>query len=206
MAATNPVTNPQQQALTVAGVPLASPTSADGDPAELFKRLCTQFRIDDRVATYLVTTMGVESLEDFKYLFTTEAEISSTVIANIAELERKPLMAARLRQAWHSVQTAQSVADAQRKRGREAEDLDALLPEQDLTNLKTLFWSRYKLDFNISTEPSDFLVSRISRELQKRLLQVHSVWRTKTLTHQLKQERKKQRVAEGVELVFQEME
>eukprot|EP00971_Amphidinium_carterae_P346958 6488727-Amphidinium_carterae.1 len=141
--------------------------------------------------------MGVESLEDFKYLFTTEAEISPAVIDNITDLERKPLMAARLRQAWHSVQTAQSLADAQRKRGREAEDLDALLPEQDLTNLKTLFWSRYKLDFSVSTEPSDFLISRISRELQKRLLQVHSVWRTKTLTHQLKQERKKQRVAEG---------
>ena len=44
--------------------------------------------------------------------------------------------------------------------------------------------------------PSDSLVSRVSREMARRLLMVHNLWTVKTLMHQITSSRKRRKVAE----------
>eukprot|EP00971_Amphidinium_carterae_P350759 6491727-Amphidinium_carterae.1 len=191
--------------LQVSGIPIQQPI-ATIQPKELFDKLCEQFCIDPAVSQYLVNNLGLETLQDFKFLFTDEQQVEATVTNNLPDLSRAPLQAARLRQAWASVHAAANTANDLRKRGRESEDFDSLLPQEDLTSLKYLFYARYKLDFAITVEPSDFLVSRLAKELQQRLLQVHSVFKVKSLTHQLRAERKKRSVGDGLVLVLADSE
>eukprot|EP00971_Amphidinium_carterae_P162417 3219633-Amphidinium_carterae.1 len=51
-------------------------------------------------------------------------------------------------------------------------------------------------------EPSDYLISKILRETEKRILQVFPVWKVRTLNQQMRQERKRHRVSENVQLVL----
>ena len=57
-----------------------------------------------------------------------------------------------------------------------------------------------------ATEPSDYLVSRIAKEISKRLLQVQEVFKVKRLSAQLTYRNKRQRVSEGLELIAFETE
>eukprot|EP00971_Amphidinium_carterae_P219005 4347261-Amphidinium_carterae.1 len=97
-------------------------------------------------------------------------------------------------------------AAAAHKRGREQDGLDLLLPEAMIIDLRKAFWTRCRVSFSAFEEPDDYLLSRITKELDKRLLQVHPVFKVRTLTHQLRAERKKQRFSEGIVLVMQEQE
>eukprot|EP00971_Amphidinium_carterae_P148300 2939462-Amphidinium_carterae.1 len=95
-------------------------------------------------------------------------------------------MAARLRQAWTSVNSTSLEGAAAQKRGHEQDHLDVLLLEAIIMDLRKAFWSRCKVVF------STF------ENLDKHLLQEHPVFKFRALTQQLRSERKKQRVTEGV--------
>ncbi len=43
-------------------------------------------------------------------------------------------------------------------------------------------------------EPSDFLVSRVAKEMSKRMLTLQPVWKVRTMAHQMAAERKRQKV------------
>lgn len=58
-----------------------------------------------------------------------------------------------------------------------------LFPYKDLQALRMAFHKRYKLTFGTSVEPSDAVLSRLYREIGKRVGKVHDVLKTKTLTH-----------------------
>ena len=49
-------------------------------------------------------------------------------------------------------------------------DLDSLLEESELRDAKQAFWRRYRLRFPAEVHPGDAVVSRVSRELSKRML------------------------------------
>ena len=99
---------------------------------------------------------------------------------------------ARLRQAWEACFQAEDAATLQKKRGSESTDLDKLLDSTTLQTQREVFYARYKVKYPAWIEPSDVLVSRIYKELSKRLLQVYSAWKTKSLGYQMKAERKRQ--------------
>ena len=65
----------------------------------------------------------------------------------------------------------------------------------ELSNLKDLFWARHKITFPSYLQPSDALVSRCCREINKRLLQVFSMDSVKTLPHQISTDKKKRKLA-----------
>ena len=92
-----------------------------------------------------------------------------------------------------------------KKQEGESEDLDKLLPLKDLDDMHDLFWLRHRLTFDPEDEPADSLVSRVAREIMKRLLTSRDVWATKSLAFQVKQERKRTQIAEGLELVHHGM-
>eukprot|EP00971_Amphidinium_carterae_P224238 4448918-Amphidinium_carterae.1 len=154
------------------GVALAVLPAHAADPCALFTSLCAQFRIEDAVvAEHLVTTVGCVSFEDFKHLVTDAAKLDDVVNAVPAlPASKRPLMAARLRQAWTSVNSTSLEAAAAQKRGLEQHDLDLLLSESIILDLHKAFWGRHKVTFSAFEEPSDYLISRVTKELDKRLL------------------------------------
>ena len=77
-------------------------------------------------------------------------------------------------------------------------DLDSLLDDSDLRTFKQNFWVRYKMRFSTEQYPSDATVSRVSRELDKRMLCVTPVWKVKSLQWQLLTTNKKRKLGDGL--------
>ena len=77
-------------------------------------------------------------------------------------------------------------------------DLDSLLEESELRDAKQAFWRRYRLRFPAEVHPSDAVVSRVSRELSKRVLCLFNVWKVRSLQFQLGTSQKKRRLGDGL--------
>ena len=104
---------------------------------------------------------------------------------------------ARLRRAWASVrQTA--LCKETRQAVTTFAELDDLLGETDLRNVKVQFWKRYKLRYPAEIMPCDQNVSRCFRELDRRMLTVYDIWKVRTLQHQVTTTRKRKKLAEGL--------
>eukprot|EP00439_Symbiodinium_sp_Y106_P011472 s10437_g1.t1 len=88
-------------------------------------------------------------------------------------------------------------ADAGRVKVSEA-DLDDLLDETALRDMKLQFWRRYKTRFPPELYRSDATLSRVTRELNKRMLCVFSVWKVKSLQFQLVSASKKRKLGENL--------
>ena len=54
-------------------------------------------------------------------------------------------------------------------------DLDSLLEDSELRDVKVAFWKRYHMRYPSEMHPADSLLSRLSRELSKRMLCVYDV-------------------------------
>ncbi len=155
-------------ALAVRGQSLVLPAHAEGaDPENLFATMRKEFGISTKVGSYLVDVEGLSSLSDFVHRLTSDGEIG-TFVAAIEGLSRPGLETSRLRKAWRAARAAAATADKKRKTG-EDEDLDLLLPAPELSDIKTAFYGRYKLRFPVKTEPCDKLVSRLAREMSRRI-------------------------------------
>ena len=135
------------QPLTVDGAAVKGQAAAvgPGEATAVFDALCAQFRIDLAVSKFLVETMGLESLEDFKTVITDAAQVESRIVDRIPNLDKPALQAARVRQAWTSVGEAASAAVESKKRGLEQVDFEQLLEAPVLAQLKAVFWARHKI-------------------------------------------------------------
>ena len=85
-------------------------------------------------------------------------------------------------------------------------DLDDLLGESDLRDMKQSFWRRYKTRFPPELYPSDSTLSRVTRELNKRMLCVFSVWKVKSLQFQLVSTSKRRKLGDNLFTEEQELE
>ena len=81
-------------------------------------------------------------------------------------------------------------------------DLDSLLDESELRDSKQSFWRRYRQRFPPEVHPSDATISRVSCEMSKRMLCIYSVWKVKTLQHQLLTSQKKRKLGETLLLAY----
>eukprot|EP00434_Breviolum_minutum_P039089 symbB.v1.2.034695.t1/scaffold4526.1/size39880/1 len=70
--------------------------------------------------------------------------------------------------------------------------------------VKQSFWRRYKLRFPAEVHPADATVSRVSREMGKRMLCVYNVWKVKSLQFQLHTTQRKRKLADGLYMDDQE--
>ena len=80
----------------------------------------------------------------------------------------------RVSQAWLALRAARLQAADLKKKGELHDDLDAMLPKEEMDDLEDRFWARYKLQFSAENTPADMLVSRLAKEISKRLFQVKS--------------------------------
>ena len=192
-------------ALNVGGQALPVPLAvAPGAAKALFDELCAKFGIHDTVSDFMVNSLGLETLADFQHMLTDTAKVEELIVSQIKNLPKPVLQAARIRQALEAVQQAAAGAALSKKRGLEDPDLESLLSAEQLNDLKEAFWRRYKVRYAADIEPSDAMLSRVAKELTKKMLTVHPVLKVRTMTQQLNQERKRRKLSDGIELLMHE--
>ena len=164
-----------------------------GNKEATFTALATEFKFDDKVkALFLAGSM--ENLEDFRYYFSAETEIDAFVATDSTlQGPDQRIQISRVRRAWAAVRQ-----NGTRKENRNTvssvAELDDLLEEGTLREVKVQFWKRYKLKYPTEVSPSDQLLSRCYREMDKRLLTVYDIWKVKTLLHQVMSTKKRKQV------------
>ena len=156
--------------------------------------LALNFSLNDEVVEELLK-VGVRNLEEFRFLFEDEAKVGAFV-AKIGLGDEATIQTARLRRAWTATRDFSQVEQDRSKVA--LTDLDSLLEESELRDAKQAFWRRYRLRFPAEVHPSDAVVSRVSRELSKRMLCLFNVWKVRSLQFQLGTSQKKRRLGDGL--------
>ena len=168
---------------------------AEQDIRTALNVLALNFSLNDKVVEELLK-VGVRNLEEFRFLFEDEAEVGAFV-AKIGLGDEATIQTARLRRAWTATRVYFSQVEQDRSKVALA-DLDSLLEESELRDAKQAFWRRYRLRFPAEVHPSDAVVSRVSRELSKRMLCLFNVWKVRSLQFQLGTSQKKRRLGDGL--------
>ena len=121
----------------------------------------------------------MESLEDFRYYFADEKEIDSLAAAEDSlKGPEQRLQIARVRRAWTAVRQ-NGLGKENRNTVSSVAELDDLLEEGTLREVKVQFWKRYKVKYPVEVSPSDQLPSRCYEYMERRLLTVYAVWEVK---------------------------
>ena len=157
--------------------------------------LATDFNLDKKVF-HMFMNSPMDNLEDFRFYFTEEKEIDAFVAEDqtIKEKELR-IQVARLRRAWSAVRQTSLRKEARQSTTTVAE-LDDLLCEVDLRNVKIQFWKRYKLKYPAEIMPCDQIISTCFREADRRLLTVYDIWKVRSLKHQVTTSRKRKQVGD----------
>lgn len=79
-----------------------------------------------------------------------------------------------------------------------ATDLDSMLAESELRDTKAAFWKRYHLKFPAEVHPADATLSRVAREMSKRMLCVFNVWKVRSLQFQLHTTNRKRKLGDNL--------
>ena len=176
-----------------------------GTKEETFTALCKDFTLDPKVLKLLIDS-PLENLEDFRFYFAKEEEIDIWVAQDdtLKDAALK-LQIARMRRAWSAVRQCALRRESGR-RASSAVEMDDLLEEETLRDVKVQFWKRYRLRYPAEMMPSDQLVSRCYRELDKRLLAVYNVWSVKNLMYQVTSSRKRKQVGTDLYVLEDEEE
>ena len=101
----------------------------------------------------------MDNLEDLRFYFSEEKEIDAFVAADETMKDSElRLQVARLRRAWSAVRQTALLKESRNSTSTVAE-LDDLLCETDLRNVKIQFWKRYKLRYPADIMPCDQIIS-----------------------------------------------
>ena len=73
-----------------------------------------------------------------------------------------------------------------------------MLEDAELRDVKQAFWKRYCLRFPAEVHPADSLLSRVSRELSKRMLCVFAFWKVCSLYFQLTTVQRKRKLGDNL--------
>ena len=166
-----------------------------GSPEEILRKLGDNFLLDEGVVDALLR-LGVENLQEFRFLWASEQAIE-TWVAKLGLGDNALLMTARVRRAWAAVGLYYHLVEQDRSKIA-LSDLGTMLGETELRDTKQQFWRRYKMRFPPEIHPADTTISRVAREMQKRMLCVYNIWRVETLQFQLTTSQKKRKLSEGL--------
>jgi hypothetical protein len=167
------------------GIKLARAFPLDrGSKEATFTALSVDFGFDDKV-TDLFLEGPMDSLADFRDYFTDEKEIAAFVAGKeSSEMPEQKLRISRVRQAWTAVRQHGLHSDNCSTISTVA-GLDDVLDEATLRQVKVQFWKRYKSAYPAEVLPSDQLLSRCYREMEKRLLTVYDIEKVESFLHQV---------------------
>ena len=175
--------------------------------ADDFDALAAKYGWAQEIRIWMTASSGLNAakVEDFLYAMASEADAGALVdAAGIKDAGPKLLQTARVRQAWAGLRKAQADADKLKTLGRDDQDLDALLPQQTLDDLAAVFYRRYKMTYPSHVLPSDAVVSRLSKEIDKRALTLRDVFKMKSQSQMQRSVRKKTVLGDGIEALLPE--
>ena len=109
--------------------------------------------------------IGISDQDDFMNLFANEADVQD-VVKSFDKVNNKPLAVSRIRRAWASLKEARAVKANSRTAPEQSESTE-LLPQAEMESLSDKFHKRYHLAWLADVEPSDHIVSRIAKELER---------------------------------------
>ncbi len=121
--------------------------------------MTADFGFDEKI-TALFLKGPMENLEDFRYYFADEKEIDAFVAAEeTLEGPELRIQIARVRRAWAAVRQ-NGLRKENRNTVSSVAELDDLLEEGTLREIKLQFWKRYRMKHPVEITPSDHLLSR----------------------------------------------
>lgn len=170
--------------------------STDLPPEETIQALGRNFKLDKPVIDYLLKS-GIENLEEFRFFWDAEDKIEPWLNKIGLKDEEKNIQGARVRRAWAAVRLWFTQSEQDRSKVATS-DLDSMLQESELRDVKSTFWIRYTQRFPPEVHPSDSTLSRVSREMSKRMLCVFAIWKVRSLQFQLHTTNKKRKLADGL--------
>ena len=149
-------------------------------PQDIFTELGRKYDCDEKVISWMTHADGLaaKNLDAFIYAITTEAEVAGIVEAT--GVTNKFAQTSRIRQAWLALRKGKEEEASLKRKVADENDLDVLLPQPNVDSIADIFWDRYKIAYTPDVEPSDLLISRIVKEIEKRLLSLCDVWKVKT--------------------------
>jgi hypothetical protein len=139
---------------------------------ETFEAMAVQFDFDPRIAQAILDH-GVTDLETFSWLFTKPEEVGPALVDQFKDVDKPLAQVAKVRRAWAACKAYVSSREASRSKAA-TEDLDEVLAGKDLAGIKNAFFRRYRMTYPPDLLPSDRLVSRLYREIQKRWMSSRS--------------------------------
>ena len=159
---------------------------------QTFQELAVQFGWEQEVVNWCVDAGGLAAatINDFIMAATSESDWAS-IVNLIPNIQNKLQQTSRLRQAWKALRDATDDQDKLKRKRLDDVDLDSLLQQPVLDSLQDQFWVRYHLSLPPYLAPSDSLISRLSKELEKRVLSVRDVFKTKTQEQQIRRQKKR---------------
>ena len=166
----------------------------------IFDKLAADFNFDAKLVDKFLA-LGLSGLHDFRYFVHSEEEIEAAFVTGVDGLPNPRLQVARLRHAWTSCVANEKVDEVkkQKEAGRE-EDEDAPLPALKINNMKDQFWHRYHLCLTPEEWPSEKLISKLSKALDKRTLEVTDLWTVKSMLYQKTTTAKRRRLTDNLYL------
>ena len=162
-------------------------------PEAVFKELQDRFDYDEAIAREILAS-GVTSLSEFRFYCSNEEDVVKTFVTPITGQDKPRLQAARVKRAWSSIVQAEKARDASQVEGVPLEE-DECLPASTLSSMKEVFWKRYHWLPPPEQQPSDKLLSKLSRALQKKNLEVMNMFQVRTLANQRVATSKRRKVA-----------
>ena len=168
-------------------------------PREIFTTLAAKFKFDEKIVQRFLDHLA--NLADFRYYIQDEAEVEKAFVEGIDGLANPKLQVARVRHAWAACIAEDKVGEVRKQtEAKKDEDEDAILPADKLDSLKALFWDRYHVNPLPDEWPSDRLLSRLSKSLDKHTLDIQDVWAIKSLLWQKTNPVKKRKLGENLYL------
>ncbi len=137
--------------------------SGMGSKEATFTTLADDLQFDKKVKQLFLDSPMV-NLEDFRFYFAEEKEVDTFCAADdcLKDGELK-IQISRVRRAWAAVRQ-NGLRKENRNSVSSVAELDDLLEEGTLREIKIHFWKRYKSKYPVEVSPSDQLLSRCHRE------------------------------------------
>ena len=173
---------------------------------EQFAEIGEQYGWEPNVTKFMTSEKGLCARQITDFTFLLDCDLQKITVSLGEECKNPMQQNSRLRQAWDGLKKAKESEDVLKRKRSDDVDLDEMLTQTELESLADTFWNRYRVKLPPALAPCDALVSRITKELNKRLLTLRDIWKTRSLSQQQRSSHKRMRIAEGVDLVQNEDE
>ena len=149
-----------------------------------------------------IIKLGIASLSEFRYYVSSIEELFGAFVDPVKDkLENAPLQLSRVRRCWTATCVAEQSRDDKASATPLQLDEEELLPSAQLTNIRDVFWARYKLVLPPDYTPSDRMLIKAQRALSKRSLEVMDMWNVRSISSQRLATRKKRKVGQGLYVI-----